>query len=180
MFKKVIIAAFAIMLIASVCLFAATTVSTTNFKLKHVVNVTAQYYFEFWNPATSRHITEVALNNAGRTVFATLTIVFNSTANLGEVSISFEDLKSAANEYYPYTLEVLKPDMNEHYVEITPTAGKHGAGTAVLFDNKTFNYDVNGAAWNTIEVCDLAVTLDDSDVAIGSYSGDIRIRYTTP
>lgn len=166
----------AILLLASVCLFA----DGTSFKLKHVVNVDAQYHFEFWDPTTSKNISEATMNTAGRHVFSTLVIVYNTKITLKSISVEFTDLVNTtdATLFYPYTMEVLKPNSTTHYAEITPTTNKHGAGSCVLFNKDTEFKKYSTNVWDTDEICDFAITLDDSDVPVGTYSGTIKYTFT--
>lgn len=161
------------MLLASLCLFADSPVSSTSFYLKHVVNVSSSYYFEFWDPTTSSHITEAELNDGARTVFATLVIVYNATTPNLTMSVVFSDLVNTEdNSFYPYTFEVLAPDTNDSFAEIVRDNNKHGAGTSVLFSNRVFEPYAQ-VGWDTIEVCDFAITLDGSDVGIGTFQGTL-------
>lgn len=181
MTHKKLVSVVAFMLLASLCLFADPE-TAVEFRLKHVVNVTAQYHFEFWDPTNNKNISEATMNTAGRHVFATLVIVYNTRITLKSISVEFTDLVNTtdATLFYPYTMEVLKPNSTTHYAEITPTTNKHGAGSCVLFnESKSFSIYDPSKVWNTDEICDFAITLDDSDVAAGTYSGNIKYIVTT-
>ncbi|MCQ2412508.1 MAG: hypothetical protein MJ057_06080 [Sphaerochaetaceae bacterium] len=181
MTHKKLVSVVAFMLLASLCLFAERVVlSSTNFKLKHVVNVSADFHFEFYNPETNKSMTEATMDSAGRHVFSTLVIIYNTQITLKSISVEFSDLVNTEDPtiFYPYTMEVLKPNSTDHYAEITPTANKHGAGSCVLFNRNTSFSKYSPAVWDTDEVCDFAITLDDTDVPYGTYAGTIKYTFT--
>lgn len=172
--KNIMIIALLLLVGTSVFADDDTPLYSTSFKLKHVVNVKASYHFEFWDPASDKHITEATMDTAGRHVFATLVIVYNSMVTVPTVSVEFTDLVNTEGLFYPYQMEVLKPNDSAHYVEITLADGKHGAGSCVLFNAKSFSMYDTSKVWNTDEICDFAITFDDSDVSVGTYSGTIK------
>ena len=160
--------------------FCDNPTASKTFNLKHVVNVAQKYNFEFRNP-TSRSdvISSVDLSSSGSHIIATLVIVFNTKVKFTRIAVSFSDLINTENNalYYPYSMAILKPNTSEVLVNTTETENGHGAGGATLYENKQFT-KYSTEAWNTDEIADFKITLDDSDVTIGTYQGNITILIT--
>ena len=170
---------FVFLLIGGVAFCDNPTTSKT-FNLKHVVNVAQKYNFEFRNPASRNDVIDsVNLSSPGAHTIATLVIVFNTKITFTRIAVSFSDLLNTEDNtlYYPYSMDILKPNTSEVLVNTTETENGHGAGGATLYENKEFKkYSTD--AWNTDEIADFRINLDEEDVFIGTYQGSITILIT--
>ena len=173
-------AAILIVLLLSVsfCLFAE---NTFNFQVSHAINVSAAYYFEFWKYRTFESIPNAAVSYsaAGDFGLATMGIAFTANVTISQLEIEVSNLVNVEDEtkYLDFSFHVYKP--NDTTVIDFAQESSHGAGSAVLFKNKSFvKYDLNHT-WNTDEIADFRITLDDTLAEAGTYSGYLRFVVTT-
>ena len=159
------------------CLFADTQ-GTTEFKISHSINASSSFYFEFWKSRTTQAIASVSLTSSGTFELATLGISFTGAdVTVSQVDVEVTDLVHTvdASQYLDFTFHIYQP--NNHAVEIpfSVDPSSHGAGTATLFENRTFILD---AINSTDEIADFMITIDDSDAMAGTYTGYLRFILT--
>ena len=151
------------------------------FNLRHVVNVAAKYTIEFWDPETNTELNgSVTFTGDGSYVFATLVIAFNTKVSFSRIGVTFTDLVNTEDSsiYYAYTMDILKPDSTQVLVNTTAAQNGHGAGSATLYENKTFT-KYSTEPWNTDEIADFRINLNGEDTAvIGSYQGNLTVSFT--
>jgi hypothetical protein len=175
--RIVLIVALILFLFSMGCAFSDPAASKS-FNLKHVVNVAREYHFEFRNPDNNDVIDSVSLTSSGTHLIATLAINYNTNITFSRIAVSFTDLKKTDNDslYYPFTMDILRPNTSDRLVNTTSTENGHGAGAATLYENKTFRkYSTD--AWNTDEVADFRINLDDSEALAGTYQGNLQIEF---
>ena len=124
-------------------------------------------------------MTSATFYSGGTYNLATLGIVYNKSVTFSSLEIEVSELTQIIDGnpvYLDFTFYCFKPNTSQA-IAFTPTLNGHGAETSTLAENKTFS--VYTAAWNTDEVADFRISIDDSDAQAGTYSGTITFTFTT-
>ena len=152
----------------------------TEFRLSHSINVSEEYHFEFWKTGTQEAMTSASFNDSGLYNIATLGIIYNKDVSFTRLEIEVSELTQTVNgnpEYLDFTFYLYKPN-TETEIPFSANLNGHGAGSSVLAENKTFSmYSL--AVWNTDELADLRINIDDSSASPGAYTGTITFTFTT-
>lgn len=160
-----------------VCLFAG----SFSFQISHAINVSTEYYFEFMKYRGNDAIPNatVSYTTSGDFGLATLAIAYTSNVHISQMDIEVTNLVNTSDDssFLDYTFHVYKP--NDTTVIPFTQESEHGAGTATLFTNKTFNMYDGSHDWNTDEIADFRITIDDTFANFGTYTGYLRFTVTT-
>lgn len=162
--------------IAMGSIFGATS---SRFSLRHVVNVESSYHFEFWNPTTNSMIANTSVEGSTRTTIATLMIIYNSTASIKSITMTFSPMTntSDASETISYKMEILEPSTSTAKVSAFNVTN---ASKSVGILSGVTNYTkYSSSMWDTDEVADFAITLNNPESAApGSYEATITCTFT--
>lgn len=173
----VVIASICVLIMLPVCLFA----DSFSFQISHAINVSTSYYFEFMKYRGNDAIPNatVSYTTAGDFGLATLAIAYNSNMHISRMDIEVTNLVNTSDDssFLDYTFHIYKP--NDTTVIPFTQESEHGAGTATLFTNKTFNMYDGSHTYNTDEIADFRITIDDTFANFGTYTGYLRFTVTT-
>ena len=183
-----VILAIVLTLSASVCLFA----EDGWFILQHNINVSDDYWFEFWAPSTENPLTgSVSIASVLPTRFATLAVHYQGRS-IVSLSVGFTPLFRIEGEaldkttIYDYSMEVLKPGDNtalvsasDYYASTLNVGGVEYPMTKVDIYSRQSIGSANGVG--KYAIADFRITLNDEDlVPAGSYKGFLTFFHTSP
>lgn len=166
---------------ASFCLFA----DTTSFRVSHSVSVETVYSLNFREYTSSlevigNEITSATIGADGKQIFAALFLNFNRSIQFKTINVTFSDLVSTtdATVFCPYTMEVLVPaQSNAHLVEIIPDQNGHGSGNARLLPTITTFSRTTTDDSEDLRIADFAITINDAEASVGTYSGTLTFTF---
>ena len=167
---------------ASLCLFAD---GNTSFRVSHSVSVETVYTLKFREYTDSLddvgdEISSVAIDIDGKQIFASLFLNFNRSVQFKTINVTFSDLvcTTDASVFCPYTMEILVPaQSNTHLVETYVDQNGHGSGNARLLQTITTFSRTNTDDSEDLRIADFAITIDEAEVEVGTYSGTLTFTF---
>ncbi len=150
-----------------------TPLASTQFSLRHSINVDPVFHFEFRNSSGAVNNVTVP-TNASNFNFATLYLVHNRNLSVSSLSVSATDL-TCDSDFFPYTMTVR--DAQGKTVKWVADPYGHGKGAATFVSSEhpvTYNYTTTEG---TAHIADFYITLDDTDVPAGKYTGTVILTF---
>ena len=177
--KAAIIIVLAI--IVPFCLFA----DGTSFRVSHSVSVETVYSLKFREYTSTLdvvgdEISAATIGADGKQIFAALFLNFNRSIQFKTINVTFSDLVSTTDStvFCPYTMEILAPCQSDtHLVETYVDQTGHGSGNARLLQTITTFSRSTTADSEDLRIADFAITINDAEAAVGTYSGTLTFTF---